>query len=565
MPSLEELLHELMERAERLASAHGRQQELLDAVMGVAGDVGLPTTLRRIVAAARSLCAAQYAALGVIGPDRRLVEFIYVGIGEQTADLISELPCGRGLLGLLIQDPRPLRLVDLTRHPEFSGFPDSHPHMRSFLGVPIGLRGEVFGNLYLADKVGGAEFTVEDESLLVGLAAAAAAAISSLRMYEEAQRRKAWLAAAAKITAAMLSAEPDGILDLVARGAREATGAELALIQVPAGQGGVLVEAADGVGAVTLRGRMVPVAEAPLYREVTAAGKVLVIEYGAKDERVTASLTLTDLSLGPVLAVPLGIGGHALGMLLIGNGPDAAPFSQVDLEMATLFAGQAVLTLEFSRAQRHEQRLVMFEDRERIARDLHDGVIQRLFAAGLKLQSLAPSLAGPDEATLIGAVGDLDQTIRDIRSTIFSLRFGEAETPTLRAQLLEIASNATQTLGYEPHVHLAGSVDRTVPAYLHGHLLVALQEALSNVARHAGASWVEVTVKVTGKGLTLVVRDDGQGMPGDGQGMASEAREGGLAHLRQRALDLGGRLTTGPNSDGPGLSLTWQVPLLLAE
>ena len=547
-----------MERAERLASAHSRQQEVLDAVMGVAGDLSLPTTLRRIVAAARSLGSAQYAALGVIGRDQRLVEFIYAGLGEHSAELISSLPCGRGILGLLIQDPRPLRLADVTKHPDFSGFPESHPHMRTFVGVPIGIHGEVFGNLYLADKAGDGEFTAEDEGLLVGLAAAAAAAISNSRMHEETQRRRAWLTVSAGITTTLLSVEPEKAFDVVARGAREASGAELALIQVPAGQDGVLVEAAIGAGAERLRGRMVPVAGARLYREVTSARQALMIEYGAKDERVTASLALTDLSLGPLLAVPLVVDGRSLGMLLIANGPDSPPFTQVDLEMAAGFGTHAVLTLEFSRTRRQAQQLAMFEERERITRDLHGGIIQRLFDAGLTLQGLAPALAGPDVVTLDRAVAELDRTIHDIRATIFSLRFGETQTPTLRAQVLDVASSATQTLGYEPYVRVDGGLDRSVPLYLHGHLLAALRESLSNVARHGGSTRAEVTITVTGKGLMLRVCDDGRGA-------ATGAREGALATLRQGALDLGGQLTTSPNREGPGLVLTWQVPLLLTD
>ena len=367
----------------------------MQAVVSVATDLDSDVTLRRIADAARILVGARYAALGVIGSDRaHLSHFVAVGVDEETGARIGERPHGRGVLGVLLDEPKPLRLADVTAHPQAYGFPPGHPPMRTFLGVPILVRGVVFGNLYLTDKAGGEEFTAEDEDIVLALAAAAGVSIEIARLYEDAQR-----------------------------------------------------------------------------------------------------------------------------------------------------------------AQRDLGRLAVYEDRDRIARDLHDLVIQRLFATGLSLQGLGRYLGDPDaEARLDSAVNDLDETIREIRRTIFSLQQSDPQDVGLRARVLDVVSQSTTALGFEPHVRLEGPLDDGVPAPVQAHLLAVLRELLANVARHARATTAEVIVRADAGRLTVSVADDGVGM-------RRTRRRSGLANIRQRAESLAGSMGTSPGLKTRGTAVAWTVPL----
>jgi signal transduction histidine kinase len=358
-------------------------QQLLDAIVIVGSDLSLPIVLRRIVESARELVGALYCALGVIGDDRRLSEFITVGVDAETYAAIGHLPEGHGILGLLIVEPKPLRLRDLTTHPESYGFPPNHPRMRSFLGVPIRVRDMVFGNLYLCEKEGAEEFSEEDEHLAVALASAAGVAVDHARLM-----------------------------------------------------------------------------------------------------------------------------------------------------------------------QRVEQ-LAVLEDRERIARDLHDKVIQRLFATGLDLQTMLPSKARDDlDQRIAHAAEDLDETIREIRSTIFALQAPRRRG--LRVDIFAQTDAARETLGFAPELRFEGPVDSVVSDKVAEHLLAVLREALSNVVQHAKASRVEVLVRA-GTDILLRVVDNGTGLP-------SSYRPGrGLRNLEVRAARLGGSFAAAP-APGGGTVIEWRVP-----
>ena len=366
-----------------------RLRLLVEAVLSIGSDLSLPDALRRIVEASVKLLDAQYGALGVLdGTRHTLTEFINVGMTAEQVAAIGPLPEGHGVLGLLIVDPRPLRLADLNAHPDSYGFPPHHPPMRSFLGVPIRIRDRVFGNLYLTEKQGAADFSEEDEGLAVALAGAAAIAIENARLH-------------ARLT-------------------------ELALV----------------------------------------------------------------------------------------------------------------------------------EDRERIAADLHDTVIQRLFATGLALESTV-HLAPPGLAARIeSAVGDLDDTIRQIRSAIFSLQAPRVPGRRLRDEILGLATESAASLGFEPHLRLEGPVDAAVGRDVGDHLLAVLREALSNVVRHAGAARVDIAVSVAPDGaVTATVDDDGVG-PGTGDRAGGQ----GLANIARRAEAFGGSMEMRPGSDGRGTSVTWVIP-----
>jgi len=367
-----------------------RLRGLVAAVLAIGSDLALPALLRQIVESAVTLLDARYGALGVLDDaGSGLSEFINVGLSPEQVAAIGHLPEGQGILGLLILEPTPLRLVNLADHPDRFGFPEHHPSMHSFLGLPIRVRGQVYGNLYLTDKQGAAEFSAEDEILATALADAAGVAIEHLR--------------------------------LLAR--------------------------------------------------------------------------VRDLSL--------------------------------------------------------------VEDRERIAADLHDTVIQRLFATGLSLQGLVRTIDDPAASERIQqAVDHLDDTIRQIRSTIFALQAPRVPGRTLRGEVLALATEVAASLSFEPHVRFEGLIDLSVTDAIAVQLLAVLREALSNVVRHAGASNVLVSIVATETDLVATINDDGVGA-----GAGERPGGKGLASLHHRADALGGTLELAPGDDGTGTSVRWQVPL----
>ncbi|MCK9875979.1 GAF domain-containing protein [Frankia sp. Ag45/Mut15] len=535
-----------------VVAVQSRMQGLLDAVVGVAQELSLPVTLRRIAEAAANLVDAAYGALGVIGEAGEITELFHVGFGDAVLERIGRLPLGRGLIGESLRDPRPLRVANVTRHPAAVGFPPGHPRFDTFLNVPIMVRGDAFGTLFLGAKRDGGEFTREDESLACALAAAVGFAIENARLYEMARRRQAWLHASAEITTALLSvADPLEALALVARRARQVTAARLAAILVPGNEEGTLiVEVADGAGEDRLRRRALHRNDRLL--DAMRTGRAALVGPGASP-LFGAELPDPPAELGMV--VPLMAGGRALGVLVLGTEGVSVPFSGLDLEMAAAFAGQAALSLEFGRIHRDRERLAVFEERDRIARDLHDVVIQRLFATGLQLQGMARMAGGPVATRLHSAADELDHTIADIRQTIFSLTSADSDGADLAAEIRAILAQTERALGIIPQIRVDGPIDRRVPPTIRPHMLAALREALSNIARHARATRIDVLLRVTGVDVLVEVRDDGCGPGG-------ASRSSGLTNLRRRAVDLGGRMAFGPGESGIGTTVSWQVPLI---
>jgi len=551
---LDELLAELQTRLQAVLDARDRTHALLEAVVAIGGHLELEVVLRRIVEAAVELVSARYGALGVIGEGGTLVEFVPVGLDESQIAGIAHWPEGRGLLGKLITDPRPLRMPDIAAHPESSGFPEGHPPMRSFLGVPVRIRDEVYGNLYLTEKQGGAEFDDEDQALVQALAAAAGVAIETARLYSEARRQQQWLRANAEVTQQLLSeAEPGEVLDLVTQQALEISGADLVVLALPTGNREQLViEHASGQGAAQALGLVLP-AHGSASGVVMASGKPLAVESFSDDERV-APVAREHMPLGPAVLVPLGPAGNVRGVLTAGRHQGALPLSPPAVEMVITFAAQAGIGLELAEHRRDVQRLVLFEDRDRIARDLHDLVIQRLFATGMSLQGATALMRDPESARRVQqAVDSLDETIRDIRSAIFSLQSrGEDEPLGVRGRILAVVEQMTASLGFTPALRMAGAIDTQVPDEIAEQMLPALREALANVAKHANASRADVAVEA-GPDLVLTVRDNGVGLRDTG-------RRSGLTNLAERAGELGGTLRTGAGPNG-GTELEWRVPL----
>jgi signal transduction histidine kinase len=552
---LDDLLAELQVRLAAVVKTRDRVHALLEAVVAVGSNIELEVVLRQIVEAAVALVDARYGALGVIGEGGRLAEFIPVGLDEQQIARIHHWPQGRGLLGELITDPRPLRLPDMSAHPRSFGFPEGHPPMKTFLGAPVRIRGEVFGNLYLTEKEGGAEFDDEDEAVLAALGAAAGVAIGNARLYEEARRQQRWLRASGDVTQRLLSgAATDEVIALVLREALEISGADLVVLALPvAGRGQLLIEYAAGAGAEEAVGLVLPAAGS-VSGMMLDSGKPLSLDDFSGDDRV-APAARKHLHLGPAVVVPLGAPGNVRGILTAGRHPGSMPLAPPAVEMLISFAAQAGVGLELAEHRRDAERFAVFEDRDRIARDLHDLVIQRLYATGMSLEGVSARLGESDNGRRVSsAVDALDETIKEIRSAIFSLHSRPAVAEGgLRARILEVADEASGALGFAPALRMSGDLDGAVPADAGEHLLRALREALSNAARHARADKVDVTVEA-GPELILLVRDDGVGME-------DSERRSGLANLAERAGMFGGTMRTGP-ADGGGTQLEWRVPLL---
>ncbi|WP_441251069.1 sensor histidine kinase [Kitasatospora sp. McL0602] len=571
---LDTLVTEVSERLQSAAAVTDRMQRLLEAVVSVGAGLDLHATLQRIANAAAELVDAKYAALGVISPHADgLSDFIHIGVDDATAAAIGELPAGRGILGALIDRPEQLRLDDLAADPRSTGFPPHHPPMRSFLGEPIRVRDEVFGNLYLTEKRGGSAFTPEDAQVVHALAAAAGVAIENARLYEEGLRRERWIAGASAVTTALLSTDEAQVaLTIAAEQVRELAGAALGMILLPTGDGQMRVAHASGEAAEFVNGELMPPTS---FAADLLAGNSVYLDDMSSDPTVVLRLAR---SFGPSMAVPMVAAGRVLGGLCVWRSRGAAPFMEAEKQLAETFASQSALALRLAEGQRDQQRLAVFQDRDRIARDLHDLVIQRLFATGMMLETAARRAIVPDVQTGIGkAVDELDATIQEVRTTIYALQHDDTgnEPDTLRTRVLREGSQAAAALGFKPSVTFTGPVESLVGEKTGRQLLAALREMLSNTARHARASRVGVEVDATvhldaqgrpvpgdpesldraGRpGVLLTVTDDGVGIPDGG-------RRSGLRNLTRRAETLGGDAWHEPGPYGKGTRVRWSARL----
>jgi signal transduction histidine kinase len=551
---LDDLLAELQGRVQTVLATRDRVHGLLEAVIAVGGDLQLEAVLRRIVEAAVTLVDARYGALGVVGEDGRLADFIPVGLDETAITKIDHWPEGHGLLGLLIKDPQPLRLAEIGSHPQSSGFPNGHPPMRTFLGVPIRIRDEVYGNLYLTEKRGGAEFDEEDEILVTALSAAAGVAIENARLFEAGRRQQRWLQAGSEVTRRLLGGtEVDEVLEFVTQQTLEMTGADLVALALPdEGHQLLTIRHAAGDDAQQAQGLELPT-EASLSGQVLATGTPVTVDDFRHDERV-AKAARENMNLASAIVFPLGGPGNVRGVLTVGRHPGSMPLSQAAVELVMTFAAQAGIALELAEHRNDAERLAVFEDRDRIARDLHDLVIQRLYASGMKLQGVMPQIVRPQvEERVSSVVDDLDATIKDIRTAIFGLQAREGkERHGLRGKVMEVLEQMTGALELSSSVQLDGRLDGAVPGDIGQDMLHALREALSNAARHGKATRVEVAVEA-GSDLVLLVRDDGIGIK-------DTSHRSGLDNLARRAGHYSGTLTVGPAESG-GTLLQWRVPL----
>ncbi|MFF3123450.1 GAF domain-containing protein [Streptomyces sp. NPDC057908] len=506
---------------EETAAAAGTPQAprlpmLLEAVLSVGTDLELRVTLQQIVEAAAALTGARYGALGVLDAERGTIsELITSGLDETERQRIGDFPDGHsGMLGVLIDEPQPLRSDDLTTDPRSCGVPPGHPPMHSFLGSPIRVQNQVFGNLYLTEKRTG-HFTDTDMALLRVLASQAGIAIGNARLYEAARQRERWIEGAAAVTTTLLTGgNAADALMTVAEGARALADACAGVILQPNKEGGMEIVTAstldDPAGIV---GTTIEPGSAVLVQLL--GGEPVFIEDSATDPRMT---THVRSRFGPSMMLPLRSGGRLIGTLALPRRRGDRPYTAADRLLASQFASQAALALVLADAQHDREQLAVYEDRDRIARDLHDLVVQRLFATEMMLESTRRRAAVPESDELLGkAVDELDSTIQEVRTAIFALQQPPAEVPsTFRGRVLRETRGAAAVLGYQPSVHFNGAVDTLVRDPVDRRLLAALRSALAAAHRRAGVSAIEVEVDATAvlpdgrAGVRLAVADDGR-------------------------------------------------------
>jgi signal transduction histidine kinase len=527
---------------------------LLEAGLTLASELSLPVVLQRIVDLASQVTDARYGALGVIGPDGTLIEFVTTGMSARQRKQIGALPHGRGILGYLIKNPAPLRLRDLSRHARSVGFPEHHPPMKSFLGAPVVAMGKVYGNIYLTEKRDAVQFSAEDERSLTVLAAQAGVAIANASLYEEMRVRERWLDSLRAITIDILGgADADSLLGRIANDARALAKAHTAtIVSTVEGRRGLVVSAAVGEHSAGLQGRDVP-ATRSISGDVMRTGKTLVFE-DASAQRNGYPPIIQTARVGPAIFVPLRIRGSATGTLMVANQKGGPTFSEATVRLVETFADQATVAIEYSRAQADLRRLGLMDERERIARELHDGIIQSLFAVGMGLQGTAQMVGPTATGTRIeGAVEELDKVIRDLRNYIFGLRPGILADRQL--------DQAMQVLGQEVHassgIKVEVDVDRELAAALSGRsadIVQLAREALSNAARHARATRAAVRLARRGSQAVLTIADDGIGF----DPMLAPAGSG-LRNMRERVAALGGSVRIS-SRDGKGTTLRMSFP-----
>lgn len=548
---LDRVLAELVERARGVLATQGRLRALLRANQAVVQQLDLPVVLQRIVDVAVELVGAQYGALGVIAPYGGLEQFIYVGMTPHDVEVIGHLPEGHGLLGAVIDDPRPIRLRHITDDPRSSGFPAGHPPMESFLGVPVRVRDRVFGNLYLTNQTGG-EFSADDEELVLALASSAGFAIDNARSYAEIKRRQAWAVASGEITAALLASGETDPLGVLASRVLTLADAQLVCVVRPTDDPAMLlVTTAYGEGGDMVSGQQFPTAG-------SVAGSVIE----GRQPRILSEAALPETQqttappLGATMALPLVAAGHVRGVLIVSRRRGGMPFVESDLEIASDLAGRATVAMELTDARADQQRMLLLEDRGRIARDLHDHVIQQLYGTGLELQSVTELVPrGLAADTVETAIGNIDAAIAQIRTVIFALtnsRSGSDGRETVRHRIIDVVNELGGALPRTPQMSFSGPVDLVIDNELAHDVIAVVREALTNIVKHAKAHNVSLSLMADAREVVLEVTDDGVGLP-------RTNHRSGLLNLEARASRRSGSFTAA--SQNGQTIVRWSVPL----
>jgi signal transduction histidine kinase len=548
---LRELLVEVQDRVEQIVEGRDRLDGLVEAMLVVTSGLDLERTLQTIVESATKLVDARYGALGIRGEGREIVEFVLEGMGEADLAVIGRVPQGIGVLGLLLDDPKPIRLDEISKHPASVGFPPNHPPMHSFLGVPVRIREEIYGNLYLTEKAGGGPFTDDDEVLVEAFAAAAGIAIDNARLYQQAQMRQAWIESTRDIATGMLAGDdPADVLGQMAAEVLKLTQADGAFIALAANTESA--QSADELVVMDATGAAHVSASAPT---LTIAGTVLGQVFADHIPRRVPAIEDCDQvqhlmdDAGPAMVIPLRASAGGIVVLLRRHG--AREFSADHLDMIVAFADQAALAWQLATSRQRMNELKVISERDRIARDLHDHVIQRLFAMGLTLQgTIARAQSAEVAQRLTDTVDELQNVIQEIRTTIFDLHGGALGANRLRQRIDEaVAAFAGQ--GIRTSVRFVGPLS-VVDATVADHAEAVVREAVSNAVRHSGARTLSVEVRVEDE-LSVEVTDDGCGIP-------AEVTPSGLDNLRARAEEVGGHVTV-TDAPGGGTAVRWIAPL----
>lgn len=547
---LDDALTALVMHAERVQITQERLRALLAASQAIVEESDLSEVLRRIAEAAVSLVDAEYGALGVIAPEGDSLEaFIFVGMPESEAEQIGHLPTGHGLLGALIADPRPIRLPHMADDDRASGFPAHHPRMDSFLGVPVRVRGEVFGNLYLTNCRHG-HFTAEDEQLVGALATTAGFAVENARLLDQARTRERWMISAAELSAAVLSSPTQTAFDLIAGRVHDQPDIDkVTVLLTDETTPDLRVVAARGVDESALLGSVFDAA-AVCVGAALDAGHVLAFPSGPASGADPLRI-FGDGVEGAAVVAPLRTHARLWGAVCIAREPGGRRFTETETQSVADLASRASIALELAHAREEAQRALLADDRQRIARDLHDHVIQQLFGTGLTLQAAAAALPpGPGTERIGDSIAQLDDAISQIRTVVFAL--SHRDSTSLRHRVIDVVAELTASLPRPAAIRFTGPVDHAVVGSLATEIVAVTRELLSNAVRHARADRISVDVTVADGIVVVTVEDDGRGIPASG-------RRSGLTNLEQRADARGGSFVW--ESSAKGTSARWTAPL----
>jgi signal transduction histidine kinase len=545
------------EQLDELLASRDQMEQLLRVIVEIGASLDLDATLRRIIGAARELTFAPYGALAIRDREGNLISFVHDGMDADTVARIGDLPVGKGLLSLSLLDAPALRLDDLSAHLAAVGFPEGHPQMRAFLAVPITVRGTVFGNLYLTHVDPARVFSESDEVAARALAFAAAVAIDNAQVFERERMSVKWMEASREITTALLSnSDPHRRpLQLIADSARVLTDAEQAIVLVPSDADlpadevdTLVVSAAVGLYADEVVGQRVPV-DGSTSGAVFRSGEPLITE--ALSYPIQA---FTDVGQRPAIVMPLRARDEVVGVIAIARGADQPPFNESYLDLVSDFATHAAIALVLASAREDGRQLTILAERERIAHDLHDHVIQRLFAAGMHLQGTLARSRSPEVADRLSrTLDDLQTIIEEIRTTIFQLKSPFDKNGDFRYRIRRVVADLTVDRDIVTTVRMHGPMT-AVGGELADHAEAVTAEAVSNALRHSGASRLTVEISVADM-FILDVIDNGCGIPAD------NSRHSGLANMSRRAQRLGGMCEISSPPEG-GTRVHWIAPLI---
>lgn len=538
------LLRRMHEQLDELSASRDQMERLLRIIVDLGSDLDVDVTLHRIVKAALELTGARYGALGVYGSAGSLVSFIEEGIDAETARRLGDLPVEEAL-----------RVDDLAAYLRQLGISEHNPPIQAFLGLPISVRGDVFGNLYLGDDRPDRVFFDDDEVAARALASAAAVAIDHARLFQRERAAARWTAATREIMTAVLSPDQQTeSLDLIVRRAMELADAEQAILLVPtepdlpADEVETLVVAATaGQYSAEVIGRPVPVQGSTMGGAIRRGAPLITNSFQYLIEG------FTDAGERSAIVMPLHADNTTLGVIAVARSLQQPPFSSDYLELVSDFARHAAIALALSEAREHAREVEILADRERIAHDLHDHVIQKLFAAGLDLQGTIARARSPEVVIrLNGTLDDLQATIEDIRTAIFRLQSPLDSGVDFRQRIQNTVAELTEDRGIATVLDISGALT-AVTGDLADHAEAVVTEAVSNAVRHAQAGRLTVRLRVDQR-LTIEVIDDGCGIPDDNR------RRSGLANMERRAAQVGGEcsVTAGP---GGGTRVYWTAPL----